>query len=131
MTTELPGECFQRNSNTRLGYSFYRGIQIRRLKWSISSQMQEKTAFEDTSTRDTPPYSLLSTTCDKQVPMDNLSSMKNRTAAHATERRAGRTGMLLSSKYRQPAPCQPLSNTCPAGLFQLLPHLVPFPTAHL
>ena len=47
--------------------------------------MQEKTAFEDTGTRDAPPYILLSSTCEKQVPMDNLSSMRNLTAAHATE----------------------------------------------
>lgn len=61
-------------------FSFYWG----RLKRS-KGQMQEKIAFEDTGTRNAPPYILLSSTCEKQVPMDNLSSMKNPTAAHAPE----------------------------------------------
>lgn len=62
-------------------FSSYWGKRTGRLK----DKMQEKNAFEDTGTSDAPPYILLSSTGEKQVPMDNLSHMRTLTAAHATE----------------------------------------------
>lgn len=94
MTIELLGEYkgdTVRQRQTRI-FSFYWGKGTGRLKWSIKGQMQEKTTAAASSpfwrtqaTRDASPYILLSSICEKQVPLENLSSMRNLTAVHATE----------------------------------------------
>lgn len=73
--------------------------------------------LEDTGHKRCPTLYPVSSTHEKQVPLENLSSMRNLTADHAMEFESknlggrSRSGMLLFSEQRGPSSCQPLPLT--------------------